>query len=103
MPILPAQLANGDPSLAWTSEALPLVLFQDLATSKRMVPIMVPNDSSARQTSAQRVIRTSVDYRNGNLELKATVTDLKTQKDVDEYSVESQRAESFIRCFQPPR
>jgi tetratricopeptide (TPR) repeat protein len=94
--ILPAQVANGDPSLAWTSAALPVVLLQDLSTCKRLVPILVPDESYARQTSAQRVIRTSLDNRNGKLVLKATVTDLKTQKDVDEYNVESQRADSFI-------
>lgn len=82
--------------MAWTSSALPLVLFQDLATCKRMIPIVVPDESFARRTSAQRVLQTSVDNRNGKLVLKATVTDLKTQKDVDVYSVESQRAESFI-------
>jgi tetratricopeptide (TPR) repeat protein len=94
--ILPAQVVNGDSALAWTTPALPLVLLQDLATSKRIVAAIVPDESYARRSSAQRVMRTSVDSRNGKFVLKATVTDLRTQKDVDVYSVESQRGESFI-------
>jgi tetratricopeptide (TPR) repeat protein len=94
--ILPASVASEDPGSSWTSAALPLVLLQDLATSKKTVATLVPDESYARRSSAQRVIRTSVENRNGSYVLKATVTDLKTQKDVDVYSVESQRAESFI-------
>ena len=73
-----------------------MVLFQELATSKRLSVVLAPSESFAQRTSAQRVVRTSVESRNGRLVLKATVTELKTQKDVDSFSVEGNATQSFI-------
>jgi tetratricopeptide (TPR) repeat protein len=94
--ILPATVLTSDQSLAWTEKGLPVVLYQDLSTAHDFVPVVAANDSAAYAANVSRILRTSVDSYHNRLILKATLTDLSTQKNVGEFSVETQQPESFV-------
>ncbi len=96
MGVLPATLLTSEPTLGWAGVGLAVVAFQDLATSHQYVPLLVNNDSMARQAQAKYVLRSTVEIHNGKYILTATLTDLATQKEVAHASVEGVPVEGFI-------
>jgi predicted Zn-dependent protease len=93
---VPATVLTSDESLAWTAKGLPVVLHQDLSTSHDLAPVVAVNDSAAYAANVSRILRTSVDNYHNRLILKATLTDLSTQRNVAEFGVETQSSESFV-------
>jgi tetratricopeptide (TPR) repeat protein len=75
---------------------LAVVAFQDLATSHQYVPLLVNSDSMARQAKAKFILRSTVEIRNGKYLLTATLTDLATQKDLAQASVEGMPVRGFV-------
>ena len=96
MGIVPAALLTSDAGLSWAGIGLAVVAFQDLATSHKYVPLLVSNDSVARQAQAKYILRSTVETRNGKYLLTATLTDLATQKDLAHAAVEGMPVEGFI-------
>ncbi len=95
MGIVPATLLTSDASLGWAGIGLGVVAYQDLATSHKYVPVLVNNDSMARQAQAKYILRSTVETRNGKYLLTATLTDLATQKDLAHAAVEGVPVEGF--------
>ncbi len=60
--------------------ALPVVLHQDLLTSKNLVANVTNSESGAYQLGASEVLRTTVTERSGAIRIEATVTDLATER-----------------------
>jgi tetratricopeptide (TPR) repeat protein len=73
-----------------------VVAYQDLATSHKYVPMLVSNESMARQAQAKYILRSTVETRNGKYVLTATLADLATQKEVEHASVEGLPVEGFV-------
>lgn len=60
--------------------AVPLVLAQDLATSRRFVPVIAGSESVAYQARASEMVDATVDRRHGRLHIEAYIRDLQTQR-----------------------
>ncbi len=87
--MLPAEVLIPDPAEEWIRLALPLVLQEDLAASRDIVPFFAKDGSSAYEGHATEVLRTVVEDRNGKLQLTGTITDPQTQKNQQIIHVES--------------
>ncbi|MGA7411469.1 MAG: tetratricopeptide repeat protein [Bryobacteraceae bacterium] len=94
--IVPATLLTTESALGWAGIGLAVVAYQDLATSHKYVPLLVGNDSMARQAQAKYILRSTVETRNGKFVLTATLTDLATQKELSHASVEGMPVEGFV-------
>lgn len=60
--------------------AIPIMLEQDLLTSKNLVARMANDQSGAYQSGASEALRTTVEVRNRQINLNATITSLATQQ-----------------------
>ncbi|MBV9034959.1 MAG: tetratricopeptide repeat protein [Acidobacteriaceae bacterium] len=80
MAVLPTEILIGDPSTEWMRLALPLVLQEDLATSRDTAPFFASDGSGAYEGRATEMLRTVLENRSGRLQLAATITDAQTQK-----------------------
>jgi tetratricopeptide (TPR) repeat protein len=78
--ILPANLLISDPSSEWLKVGVPIVLEQDLLTARGLIPGFAPDETGSAQTGATRVLRTSVENRNGGLHIECTTVDNATHK-----------------------
>lgn len=65
-----------------------IALEQDLVTSHRFAPALANGQSGAYQQGAGKILRTTVEDRNGRLRLEAIVTDLQTQSNQSVVSIE---------------
>ena len=64
-------------------QAVPLVLQQDLSTTRRTVATIVSAQSDAYQIAAGAVLQTTVEIRDERLRIQGTLTDLSTQRALD--------------------
>ncbi len=78
--ILPGNVLIDDPASEWIAEAVPIVLQEDLATSRTFVVSVANNESGAYERGASAVLRTTVENRNGRITIEATLTDTSTQR-----------------------
>ena len=78
--ILPANVLISDPSSEWLRLAVPLILQEDLATSRHLVASDASGVSGAYQLGATEALRTTVENRKGRIAIDAVVTDLSTQR-----------------------
>ena len=78
--ILPANVLISDVSAEWISVALPLVLQEDLATSRTILASAANGESAAYQSGASEVLHTTIENRNGRIRIEAVFTDLHTQR-----------------------
>lgn len=75
------------------SEAIPLVLGQDLATSAHVTAAFAKDESGAYQLRAIEVLRTTIESRQGRTTINATITDLSTQRNRNVFSIEGGSAD----------
>ncbi len=78
--ILPANLLISDPSSEWLKTAVPLAIDYDLMTAHEFVPRLAPDEAGAAARGATRLLRTSIESRQGGLHLEASIVDVATQK-----------------------
>lgn len=78
--ILPANVLIASPSSEWLSLGVAVALEQDLVTSRQYAATLATSESGAYERGATEVLRTTIENRNGQLTLEATVTDLATQR-----------------------
>jgi len=78
--IIPANILITDPKSEWMSLGIALVLEQDLATSHHIAAVLANGDSGAYQHGATQVLRTTVEDRQGRINIQMTVTNLSTQR-----------------------
>ncbi len=78
--ILPANLLISDPASEWLKIGVPIVLQQDLLTARSLIPGFAPDEAGSVQTGATRVLRTSIENRNGGLHIECTTVDTVTHK-----------------------
>jgi tetratricopeptide (TPR) repeat protein len=76
--------------------ALPLVLQEDLATSRRVVPFFAKDGSTAYEGQATEILRTIIEDRNGKFRLEAAVTDPQTQRNQQVISIEEDSAAGIL-------
>ncbi len=60
--------------------ALPLILQEDLATSRTLIASLANGESAAYQFGATEVLRSTVEDRQGRISIEATFTDMSTQR-----------------------
>ncbi|MDQ2712926.1 MAG: hypothetical protein M3Y24_11995, partial [Acidobacteriota bacterium] len=80
MAILPANVLIADPSSDWMRLAIPLVLTQDLASSRNLVPTIAVNESSVYQSGSAETIRTTVQKHSDGLNVQAAIANVATQR-----------------------
>ncbi len=78
--ILPVNLLISDPSSEWLKAAVPIAIQYDLRTAKGFVAGVAPDEASAIQGGVTRLLRTSIESRQGGLHLESTIVDSATQK-----------------------
>ncbi|MFL6463096.1 MAG: tetratricopeptide repeat protein [Bryobacteraceae bacterium] len=76
--------------------ALPLVLQEDLATSRGIVSFFAKDDSTAYEGQATEILRIVIEDRNGKLRLEAAVTDPQTQRNQQVISIEEDSAAGIL-------
>lgn len=96
--MLPANILVADPASEWMRLAVPIVLEQDLVTSRDVIATIAANEASVYQfASTVRLpteeLRTTVQVREGRFDLNVTVGDLSTER---VRQVFSSRAPSLI-------
>lgn len=80
MALVPANVLVSDSASDWIRFAIPLVLEQDLATSRNVIASVVNDESGAYQSGANDIVRTTIENRDSRITVQATITDLSTQK-----------------------
>lgn len=60
--------------------AVPLVFAEDLGTSRRFVPVLANNESSAYRTKAAEMLEATVEERRGRVHVQVFLRDLQTQR-----------------------
>ena len=78
--VLPAEALTGDPGADWVKLALPLVLQEDLAVSRGVVPFFAKDESGAYEGHATEVLRATVESRDSTNYIEAVITDPQTQQ-----------------------
>jgi tetratricopeptide (TPR) repeat protein len=78
--ILPANLLISDPAFGWLKEAVPIALQYDLLTAHTLVAGLAADESGATRGGATRVLRTSIESRQGGLHIESTIVDATTEK-----------------------
>ncbi len=78
--ILPANLLISDPSSEWLKTAVPIAIQYDLRTAHGFLAGIAPDEASAIQGGVTRLLRTSIESRQGGLHLESTIVDAATQK-----------------------
>ncbi len=94
--MLPAEVLIGDPSTEWMRLAVPLMLQEDLATSRQVVPSFAKDGSAAYEEHATELARTTIEERNGKIRLQATITDSQTQRNRRAISLEADSATGIL-------
>ncbi|MGH9623433.1 MAG: hypothetical protein ACRD4G_03715, partial [Bryobacteraceae bacterium] len=69
-----------DPASEWMKAAVALVFAEDLGTSRRFVPVIATDESSAYRGQAAEMLETTVEERRGRIHVEAFLRDLKTQR-----------------------
>jgi hypothetical protein len=78
--VLPANLLMSDPAFEWLKVGVPIVLQHDLMTGHTLISGFAPDEAGAIQGGATRVLRTSVESRQGGLHIESTMVDAATHK-----------------------
>ncbi|HEX7361851.1 MAG TPA: hypothetical protein VF283_15275 [Bryobacteraceae bacterium] len=69
-----------DPASEWMKAAVALVFAEDLGTSRRFVPVIANDESSAYRAQAAEMLEATVEERRGRIHVEAFLRDLKTQR-----------------------
>ncbi len=101
---MPATVLSTDSKDAWLSLGLPLVLEQDLSTSRRYTAAITRDESSARQNGAALVVDVVADFGPGRRQLRATLRDLTTQQNVNVFcrfigASDISAMDAIAKCF----
>ena len=67
--------------------AIPLILQNDLTTSRKYIAFAVPNQSTALQSGAKDILRVVIDEHDNRIKLQGVLSDVKTQKNQDVFTV----------------
>src|SRR5581483_302024 len=94
--ILPANILIADPSSEWMRVAVPLILQEDLATSPSLIATAVNGESSAYETGASGVLRTTVETRQGRISVEAVITEMSTQQNREVIRVEGSSSNALL-------
>ncbi len=78
--ILPANVLLADNSSQWLAVAIPLVLSQDLATAKLVIPLVAGSESAVYQLGATESLRVTVEERAKRLSIEGAMRDVPTQR-----------------------
>lgn len=94
--ILPSNLLISDPASEWLKIGLPIVLQQDLITARGLIPGFAPDEGGSVQAGATRVLRTSIENRNGGLHIECTTVDSATRKVIKVDSADASSASVLL-------
>lgn len=85
--ILPAEVLVATSGAQNMATAIPLIVQNDLTTSRKWIASAVPSESAALQTGAKYILRVVVDEHDNQIKLQGVLTDVKTQKNQDVWTV----------------
>jgi hypothetical protein len=71
-----------DPASDWMRLAVPVVLTQDLAAARELVPVLVPGESGVYAAQPAEVLRVTLEGRGKEIELDAAASSISTQRNV---------------------
>lgn len=94
--ILPANLLMSDPGFEWLKLGVPVVLQHDLMTAQNLIPGFAADETGATQGGATRVLRTSIESRQGGLHIEATLVDPANHKVVRVESADASSASVLL-------
>ena len=94
--ILPANLLVSDPASEWLKIGVPVVLQHDLMTARTLIPGFAADEVGAIQGGATRILRTSIESRQGGLHVEATLVDAATHKVVRVESADASSASVLL-------
>lgn len=97
--ILPANVLISDPASGWLKVGAPIVLEQDLMTAHSLVPGFAIDEAAATQNGATRVLRTTIENRNGGIHIEAAMVDNTTHKVVKTESAEASPASMLLTAL----
>lgn len=78
-----------DPAAEWLKIGVPVVLQHDLMTAHTLIPGFAPDEANALQGGATRILRTSIENRQGGLHIETTLVDPATHKVLKVESVDA--------------
>jgi Flp pilus assembly protein TadD len=93
---LPANLLLSDEAAEWLKAGVPIVLQHDLMTAHSLIAGLAQDEAGAIQGSATRILRTSVESRQGGLHIESTLADAVTHKVVKVESVDASSTDQLL-------
>jgi cytochrome c-type biogenesis protein CcmH/NrfG len=94
--VLPANVLIAAPASEWLRVAAPLVLQQDLTTSRRLFLSAVNDESAAYQIGATEIVRTTIENREGHISIQADLTTTATQQNREVIQVAGPSSAGFL-------
>ena len=85
-----------DQSAEWMKLGVPMVLQQDLLSTRYTAPSLVASESNLAEVGAQDILRTKIDEHQGKIHIEATVVDASTQKTTSTEEVEASSMATLI-------
>jgi tetratricopeptide (TPR) repeat protein len=80
MAITPTNVLVSNPAAEWMKLGVPIVLQQDLLSTRFTVPLLAASEANLGETRAQDILRSRVEDRQGRIHIKVTIVDVATQK-----------------------
>ncbi len=80
MAILPANVLISDPASGWLKVGAPIVVQQDLVTAHTLIAGFAVDEAGATQNGATRLLRITLESRNGGIHIEAATVNNTTHK-----------------------
>ena len=94
--VLPLENLSADPQLSWYSRTSPAAVEYDLAGAKTIFAKAVESLSAAQSMQATRVLEGYFFERNGRIEVRATLEDLRKTRSEEQFEIEGPVAGGFL-------
>lgn len=98
MAILPANVLIADPHADWMRLAVPLVLEQDLAGARDLVPVLIASESGVYASAASETLRVTLEDRGGKIDLEATLAGVSSQRSERRLPARATPADLIAAC-----
>jgi cytochrome c-type biogenesis protein CcmH/NrfG len=78
--IIPSNVLVSDAAAEWMKLGVPVVLQQDLLSTRFSAPLLAASETNLGEIGAQDVLRSKIEDRQGRIHIEVTVVDVATQK-----------------------
>jgi Flp pilus assembly protein TadD len=93
---IPANVLLSDPNSEWLKLGVPIVLQRDLMTAHSLISGYAPDEATATQGGATRVVRTSVENRQTRIHVDVTTVDAQSRKVLAVQSAEAPSVDALL-------